>query len=226
MKNFRLPALALAGALSLSILTACSPKEPDPTPAPTDTPVVTAAPSETPEPEVTESAEPEESDTPAPIPSDVQVSPIETPKPTVKPTPAPVETPPAQESEALTASAIWDKVSAGLDLPALTDLDDDLLSDIYGIDAADLESYVCKLPLMNVHATEFFIAQVKEGKLDAVKSAVEARQAALEEQWKQYLPDQLELVQNYKLTTSGSYLLFAIGEDAAGVETAFLDCTK
>ena len=48
------------------------------------------------------------------------------------------------------------------------DVDADTLSALYGIDAADLEEYICKMPMMSVQATEFFIAKVKDGKLDAV----------------------------------------------------------
>ena len=101
------------------------------------------------------------------------------------------------------------------------DADADILSQFYGISADDLVEYVCKMPLMAVHATEFFIAQVKDGKMDAVKAGVEKRQADLYQQWSQYLPDQLELVENYQLVTSGNYILFAVSEYADEAVSAF-----
>ena len=79
------------------------------------------------------------------------------------------------------------------------------------------------MPFMNTQATEFFMAKVSADNMDAVKAALEARQAALEEQWKQYLPEQLELVQNYKLLTAGDYILFAVSYDADGAETIFTE---
>ena len=63
-------------------------------------------------------------------------------------------------------------------------------------------------------------------KMDAVKAAVEKRQADLVQQWSQYLPEQLELVENYQLVTSGNYILFAISEQADAAVTAFNTYTK
>lgn len=212
MKFDRIFTLSLAAALALT-LTSCGKKADEPTPAPTDTPAVSESvkPSEAPAPSVEPSAEPSSEPQPS---QPVQSHPIET---------LPVESAPAAE---LSAEDVWNTVSAGRELPSFMDLDDGLLSDLYGIDAADLDSFVAKIPMMNVHATEFFIAKVKSGKMDAVKDGIAKRQADLEEQWSSYLPEQLELVRNYKLAESGDYVLFAIYEDADSVVKAFEDCTK
>ena len=209
MKFDRILALSLAAALALT-LASCGKKADEPTPAPTDTPAVSESvkPSEAPAPSVEPSAEPSSE------PQPVQSHPIET---------LPVESAPAAE---LSAEDVWNTVSAGRELPSFMDLDDGLLSDLYGIDAADLDSFVAKIPMMNVHATEFFIAKVKSGKMDAVKDGIAKRQADLEEQWSSYLPEQLELVRNYKLAESGDYVLFAIYEDADDIVKAFNDCVK
>lgn len=209
MKFNRVFALSLSAALALT-LASCGKKADEPTPAPTDTPAVSESvqPSEAPTPSVEPSVEPEASKEP------VQSMPIET---------QPAESAPAAD---LSAEDIWNAVSAGRELPSFMDLDDGLLSDLYGIDAGDLDSFVAKIPMMNVHATEFFIAKVKSGKMDAVKDGIAKRQADLTEQWSSYLPEQLELVQNYKLAESGDYVMFAIYEDADSVVKAFEDCTK
>ena len=212
MKFDRILALSLAAALALT-LASCGKKADEPTPAPTDTPAVSESvkPSEAPAPSVEPSAEPSSEPQPS---QPVQSHPIET---------LPVESAPAAE---LSAEDVWNTVSAGRELPSFMDLDDGLLSDLYGIDAADLDSFVAKIPMMNVHATEFFIAKVKSGKMDAVKDGIAKRQADLEEQWSSYLPEQLELVRNYKLAESGDYVLFAIYEDADDIVKAFNDCVK
>lgn len=176
MKYTRLSALALAGALTLSLV-ACSPKEPDP--------------SETPDTLPTESVEPAPTPDQGPATADGKVS------------------------------AAWQAIEGSMELPALQDLDDDLLSSLYYLDAALLDGYIAKMPMMNVHATEFFIAKVKEGNMDAVKEAVGKRQADMEAQWSQYLPEQLELVKNYKLVESGDYLLFCVCDDPEAVVAAF-----
>lgn len=217
MKFNRIFSLSLAAALALS-LTACGKKADEPTPAPTDTPAVSESvqPSDTPVPSVEPTVEPTAEPSNEPQPS----QPVQS---------MPTETPPAESAGAaaeLSAEDVWNAVSAGRELPDFMDLDDGLLSDLYGIDAGDLDSFVAKVPMINVKATEFFIAKVKSGKMDAVKDGIAKRQADLDEQWSMYLPDQLELVQNYKLVESGDYVMFAICEDADDVVKAFEDCTK
>ena len=228
MKKISLSALALTGALVLT-LAACSSKEPQTTPTPentgTPTPVESVTPTETPEvsPEPTESmtvVSPEESENP--------VKPLETQKPVQSApieTPAPSEAPSGTPAEESKVQAVWTAIS-DRELPFFQDLDDELLSDFYGVDPANLVEYICKIPFMNTQATEFFIAQVQSGKMDTVKSALEKRQADLEEQWSQYLPDQLELVQNYKLVTNGDYILFAIADCADEAVSEFNTYTK
>ena len=126
-------------------------------------------------------------------------------------------------------NALWTKISALSDedgalsdMPFIEVTDDDL-ANFYGIDAADLDGYLARVPMMNVQATEFFIAKVKDGKMDAVKAALEARQADLDTQWSDYLPEQYNLVKNYKLTVSGNYIFFAVSKFAGQAEGLFND---
>ena len=98
------------------------------------------------------------------------------------------------------------------------------LKSTYGIDPADLEDYVCKLPMMSAHITEFFIAKVKDGKMDAVKAALQARQEALAGGF--LYPSLVELVEDYKLVVNGNYILFCITENADQAVEIFDDYTK
>lgn len=239
--NRRFPALALAGVMTLSMLSACgspaAPSEPTPTPPTVESPVVTPTPlpeptatlepTGTPAPENTPAGDinvpgqnPPESSTPTAKPTK---TPAPTKAPTATPTPEPAPTP-VDQGDAV--QAVWDRIASEIELPSFGDMDSEILSALYGIDSANLVSYIGKIPLMNVQATEVFIAQVKEGSMDAVKSGIEKRQADLVEQWSTYLPEQLELVQNYKLVTNGNYVLFAISYEAAQMETIFNDCTN
>lgn len=238
--NHRFLALALAGTLTLSLLTACGGGSDTPDTQTTPPTVESASPA--PEssapvaettPAVPESSAPvtEESQEPERTPSS-KPSAAPTTKPTQKPaesskpsaTPAPTPTPESKPETDVVAS-VWNDISA-LELPSMTELDDSLLSSLYGIDAADLVSYECYMPLMDVHATEFFVAEVKDGKMDTVKAGIAKRQADLDTQWSQYLPEQYELVKNYKLVTNGNYVLFAIGEQADQAVSIFNSYTK
>lgn len=245
--NHRMLTITLAGALSLSLLTACggtanpTPTPPASEPAVSDTPAPTETVLPTQLPETGPTAAPEPSAEPeAPAPSATPESkPTSTPETQPSKKPAPTQAPstppaapsatPAPAPEVSPVQSVWNDIYNGLHPEArdsFMDLDDETLLAVYGISTGDLESYLCKVPLMNVKATEYFIAEVKDGKMDAVKACVQSRQASLDEQWRQYLPDQYELVKNYKLVTNGNYILFVVSEDADAAVTAFNTYTK
>lgn len=122
-------------------------------------------------------------------------------------------------------TAISDKIGAD-NLSATMELTADNLKDLYSIDSADLKQFAAYMPMMNVKAEEFFLAEAADGKADAIVSAIESRQKMLDEQWAQYLPDQYELVKNYKLVQNGNYILFAVSENADTAVTVFDEMTK
>lgn len=243
--NHRFLALALAGTMTFGLLTACGggngdgisqtpdavttpPAVESTTPAPESTsPIVEESPDASPESSapVEESAAPSSTPTAKPSASAKPTTqPTATPKPTAKPTPTPTPTP-ESKPQTNAVQSTWDDISK-LSLPNLTAMDDATLSAMYGINASDLEEYVCMMPLMGVHSTEFFIAEVKDGKMDTVKAGIAKRQADLDAQWSQYLPDQYELVKNYKLVTNGNYILFAVSEYADKAVSIFDSYTK
>lgn len=232
--NKKFIALALSGALTLSLLAACgSPDAEGTTPpvstppateslTPTPTPSPEVTPSETPEP--TESAQPSETPEPSEStqPSESQ-KPSESPKPseTQKPSESPKPSESQQPSESPSASAvqsIWNEV-ADLDRPDMMDMDAALLSDLYGIESSDLVEFIGKMPLMSAHVNEFLIAQCAPGRVDAVKAACEARLETLKAG--NMYPETLTLLENYKLVTSGDYILFCIDEHADAMVEAF-----
>lgn len=144
-------------------------------------------------------------------------------KPEVKPEPTPEVKPEASAPSASVAiTDVAAKVEGAMgELPGMMELDAETMTFLYGIDANLLDGFVAKLPMMNVHATEFFVAQVKDGNMDAVKAGIQSRLETLEQQWEHYLADQYELVKNAKVVTSGNYILLCIGHEAAAAADAF-----
>lgn len=112
-------------------------------------------------------------------------------------------------------------VYSSYESPASMDFDDDIISDWYNIDPSLLEEYAGKFPLMNVHATEIFVARVKSDNVESVNEGIEGRLDYLKEQWSQYLIDQYELVQKYEIVKKGDYILFVINEHAAEIADYF-----
>lgn len=129
-------------------------------------------------------------------------------------------------NQSVDLSELWTTIEEQNELPFLEQLDDDTMESIYGIDPDLLDSYVAKFPVMNVHATEFFLAKVKDGNMDTVTDALAQRQASLLTQWEHYLPEQYALVESYKLQANGNYVLFCVSEHADAVLELFNEATK
>lgn len=220
----KMTALALAGVLSLGLLAGCTKGGETPTPTPTVTPSATTAPIPTPTPAPTDTPAPMPTDTPAPSATPAPV-PSAVPAPTKTPAPKPTATPaptapvaPTPTPEVDVVASVWGEIEQG-ELPALMDVDAAVLQDLYGLSDSDLVSYVCKIPMMSANITEYFIAQVAEGRMDAVKAACLKRQENLAGGF--LYPSQTELVTNYKLVTKGNYILFCITDAPDAAVNAF-----
>lgn len=111
-------------------------------------------------------------------------------------------------------------------LPAFMELDAETLQAMYGIEPDWVDAFVCQFPMMNVHATEIFVAHVKDGQMDKVKQAIEDRKAALDATWSMYLPEQYELVKNSVTEVSGNYILFAVTEHTDSIKAIFEKAVK
>ena len=106
-------------------------------------------------------------------------------------------------------------ITEGIELPNQIAMLPEMFMDTYGIDTNLLEDYYVSISMMNVQATEIAIFELKDEKdADAVMEGIEKRQKGLEEQWSSYLPEQYELVKNYKVAQKGNKILFVISEQA------------
>lgn len=101
---------------------------------------------------------------------------------------------------------------------ATMDITAEELTMLLEIDSENIQGVVGKMPLMNVHASMYLVIEAKEGAVDTVKQKVEEFAQAKEEQWKMYLPEQYELVQQRKLGQVGNYVYLIIAETASELE--------
>ena len=228
MKYIRLSALALCGAMTLSLAACGGSSDPTPIPGatepavvetvePTPTPEVSAEPTETPEATApAESERPTESGKPAETQKPVQTPPAETTAPTPEPTQAPADD--------LSAADVYTKVSAVAGGNPKADMGF-ALTEFYNLSEDDLEDFVFYIPEMSSTNEEIFIAKVKSGKLDAVKSACESRQQGLKEEAGMY-PAAAAYVETSKIATNGDWICFVVVEKPDAAVSAFNDCTK
>lgn len=131
----------------------------------------------------------------------------------------------APENSAL--AQVVTTITEGMELPMQGPMIPEMFEDTYGIDTSLLKDYYVSMSMMNVHATEIAVFELNDEKdAEIVMEGIEKRQKALEEQWKTYLPDQYEIVKNYKTAQKGNKILFVINESADKIVENFNNLNK
>ena len=102
----------------------------------------------------------------------------------------------------------------------LSEMPNDLYSGVYGINTGSFSSVSVYGTMINVKANEIIVIKAG-GNLGEAKTVLQNRKNALIEQWKHYLPDQYELVQNGVIETRGDYAVLVIADDQASALSAF-----
>ena len=97
------------------------------------------------------------------------------------------------------------------------------LEEFYNLSASDLEDFVFYMPDMSATTEEIFIARVKSGKLDAVKSACQSRQQGMKEDAAIY-PSAAAYVESSQIVTNGDWILFVVVAEPDSAVTAFNGC--
>ena len=143
-----------------------------------------------------------------------------------KPTEA-ATTDPGQEEdhgqEAATAQMIYDQITTALAMPDMYIADDDWIMNKYGLDAADLESYVCAEG-DETHVDRVFIVKPKAGAdTEAIKAKVGSELAQLStEDMMDYMdkavPGQSEYVKAAAVKEQGGFIYLFISPEASAME--------
>lgn len=124
----------------------------------------------------------------------------------------------------LNTSDIMNDISENLgnDMPPMMLLEDEQVKDTYDIDVLKLDSYVIKIPIMNIRADEIAIIKVKNIKdIEYVKNKLKVRLANIENIFEGYLQDQYELAKNPLIITRGKYILMSISDKNDEIESTF-----
>lgn len=211
------------------------------TPEVTETPAATDAPEATTEPTTAPTEKPAETAKPTAKPAATQKptekpvatqKPAATTKPTTKPTeaPKPVETQKPVETEkpavsTLSASEVFDKTIAGIELPMNMEMDGTMLTDLYGIDTSLLKSYKVVAPVMSAHITEIAIFEVKDASnIEQIKAGIEKRTGGMNPQF--MYPSLAETYENRKTVVSGNYVFFAMDSSVDALVANFQSAVK
>lgn len=119
-----------------------------------------------------------------------------------------------------TAAEVYTAVSAAAGGTSATTNLTDSLDSFYDIQTSDLEDYVLYIPAISTTLEEIFVARVKPGKMDAVKSACQGRLQSLQEDAEIY-PDTGAYVAEAKLVTNGNWVMLCVVPNASGAVDAF-----
>ena len=93
------------------------------------------------------------------------------------------------------------------------EMDDDILTGLYGINMEDVEEYVGKYSMANVSSDEILIVKAAKGKAETIKAACEARREAKASGCEMYLEDQFQKAEAGRIVVKGDYVVFVIAGD-------------
>jgi hypothetical protein len=126
-------------------------------------------------------------------------------------------------------SAINNGISEMKDIPAMTSLTEDSISDYLNLSKDDYIAAVCYMPLMSVTATEVMLFQYdSDTQKEKIQTALESRLKELENTWSQYLPEQYKLVKDCASYDENYIAGYVIGEDSflTAVKQLIADSTE
>ncbi len=240
MMKKRILVTAIAAALIVTVFTGCG-GSPEPSPSASPTPSASASAS----PTVSPSASPEgetgdgaAESTPA---GDATQTPATkkpeqpssgsgtqsaaTQKPNTPPPATPEPTPePATPKPSISVSDLMSRMVGALPAGShsMSAIPSDLYAGVYQIDPSAYESVLVYGETMNVKANEIIVIKAKDSaNLSEAKAALNNRLSVLKEQWKNYLPDQYELVKAGTVTTKGLYATLVIAQGGQSAVSAF-----
>lgn len=122
---------------------------------------------------------------------------------------------------------IYRSIENSMELPSMMEGDDDFISNYYGIEPADLDSYVFASAEDATLATSVIIMKAKSEdvveKLEASLNTVIEQKAA---EMQGYIPEQYDIVADSSVKTEGLYVYLVIAENAGDIEAVISAAVK
>lgn len=122
------------------------------------------------------------------------------------------------DSTAKSIADIYQEITQSVSLQSPQCMDDDFISNYYGIDAASLEEYVFSMSEDATQAETVIILKVKN--TDDVKGLTDSLQTVVDEkknEMENYIPEQFAIVEKSKAQTKDNYVWLVISENADAI---------
>ena len=124
-----------------------------------------------------------------------------------------------ESAKEVSVQDIYKSVGESTELPSMVEGDDDFISNYYGIDPANLDSYVFASAEDATLATSVIIMKAKSedavAALEASLNTVKDQKAA---EMQGYIPEQYDIVADSAVKTEGLYVYLVIAENAGDIE--------
>ena len=116
--------------------------------------------------------------------------------------------------EGVTLQQVIDQVNEAYPVAMSAELDETILNDLLGIPTDDVEEYAGYITMVMVSADNLIGIKAKEGKVETVQKALEARKEMVVQSFEQYLPTELDKAKAGKVVTLGDYVFLIIVSNA------------
>jgi hypothetical protein len=117
---------------------------------------------------------------------------------------------------------IMSEIKKTMDVSEMTEVKEDKLKKLFDIDPNDIDEYGIYISSSNIEASEVGIIKVKDASAaNGIKDKIEKRIQQQSSSFKDYLPDEYELLQNHVLKVKDKYIFYVVSKDADKIENTF-----
>ena len=116
--------------------------------------------------------------------------------------------------EGVTLKQVIDQVYENYPVAMAAEMDESVVTDLLGLSTDDVEDYAGYIAMVMVSSDNLIGIKAKEGKVETVQKALEARKEMVVQSFEQYLPTELDKAKAGKVVTLGDYVFLIIVSNA------------
>lgn len=117
---------------------------------------------------------------------------------------------------------VYEELTALPDMPAMIELPEDKTLDFLGLDYSQCVQAVTAISAMNIQADEIWLVEAKDGSAAAeIEELARARVEQRMEEFKNYAPDQYQVLENAAILREGNYVVLLVSQDTQELKAAF-----
>lgn len=119
-------------------------------------------------------------------------------------------------------SDIMSEIKKTMDVSQMTEVKEDKLKKLFNIDSNDIDGYSIYISSSNIESSEVGIIKLKDSSdANRIKEKVENRIEQQSNSFKDYLPEEYQLLQNHVLKVKDKYIFYVVSKDADKIENTF-----